>query len=71
MGDDRFVNLFNIGSDGRKTEKTYEQIIEGAEELELLYEASEYDAFITEYKKFIIVNPTKENLQKRYLIIIL
>ena len=67
MGDDRFVNLFNIGSDGRKTEKTYEQIIEGAEELELLYEASEYDAFITEYKKFIIVNPTKRKFAETVL----
>ena len=67
MGDDRFVNLFNIGSDGRKTEKTYEQIIEGAEELELLYEASEYDAFITAYKKFIIVNPTKRKFAETVL----
>ena len=67
MGDDRFVNLFNIGSDGRKTEKTYEQIIEGAEELELLHEASEYDAFITAYKKFIIVNPTKRKFAETVL----
>ena len=67
IGDDRFVNLFNIGSDGRKTEKTYEQIIEDAEELELLYEASEYDAFITAYKKFIIVNPTKRKFAETVL----
>lgn len=67
LGDDRFVNLFNIGSDGRKTEKTYEQIIKGAEELALLYEASEYDAFITAYKKFIIVNPTKRKFAETVL----
>lgn len=67
MGDDRFVNLFNTSSDGEKTEKTYEQIIEGAEELELLYETSEYDAFITAYKKFIIVNPTKRKFAETVL----
>ena len=64
---DRFVNLFNTSSDGEKTEKTYEQIIEGAEELELLYETSEYDAFITAYKKFIIVNPTKRKFAETVL----
>ena len=72
MGDDRFINLFNIGSDGRKTEKTYEQIIEEAEKLESSYDnseydASEYNAFITTYKKFIIINPTQRKFAETVL----
>ena len=66
LGDDKFVNLFTE-TEERKTEKTYEQIIEDAEDLELLYEASEYDAFITAYKKFIIINPTKRKFAETVL----
>ena len=66
MGDDKFVNLF-IESEKRKTEKTYEQIIEDAEGLELSYDASEYDNFITAYKKFIIINPTKRKFAETVL----
>lgn len=32
-----------------------------------MYEASEYDAFITAYKKFIIVNPTKRKFAETVL----
>ena len=66
LGDDKFVNLF-IESEKRKTEKTYEQIIEDAEGLELSYDASEYDNFITAYKKFIIINPTKRKFAETVL----
>ena len=66
LGNDKFVNLFTE-TEERKTEKTYEQIIEDAEDLELLYEASEYDAFITAYKKFIIINPTKRKFAETVL----
>lgn len=66
LGDDKFVNLFTE-TEERKTEKTYEQIIEDAEDLELLYETSEYDAFITAYKKFIIINPTKRKFAETVL----
>lgn len=67
MGDGKFINLFNTSEDGRNTEKTYEQIIKNAEELELLYAASEYDDFIAAYKKFIIVNPTKRKFAETVL----
>jgi len=67
IGNEKFVTLFNTSPDGRKIEKTYEQIIAGAEGLELLYEASEYEAFIAAYKKFIIVNPTKRKFAETVL----
>lgn len=51
----------------KKNRKTYEQIIEDAEGLELSYDASEYDNFITAYKKFIIINPTKRKFAETVL----
>ncbi len=66
MGDDKFIDLFTE-SEEIKIEKTYEQIIEDAEELELSYDVSDYDAFITAYKKFIIINPTKRKFAETVL----
>lgn len=58
IDEDKFISIYEPDTDGKLKEKTYEKLIEDAKALAIT-DITIYDDFINNYKKLIIVNPTK------------
>jgi len=58
IDNDKFINPYETDADGNIMEKAYNKLIEDAKKLAIT-DVTIYNDFINNYKKLIIVNPTK------------
>ena len=63
IDDDQFIDTTYVDAAGKTKNYTYDELKDAAKAL-VVADADQYDVFLTEYEKLIMVNPTKHKFQE-------